>query len=223
VKQYSTNHPDKLYDLSFAVLHGLAPDGGLFMPQAIPVLSNEFWQSFYSKSFVDICYHIAHEFLSPDVPDIQIAEIINKAITFPAPLVALDTQISILELFHGPSLAFKDFGAQFMAQLMAYFNRNADRELLILVATSGDTGGAVAAGFHNVPGIKVVILYPKDKVSTLQEKQLTTFGGNIFALEIDGTFDDCQSLVKQAFQDNSLTNRIRLSSANSINISRLIP
>jgi threonine synthase len=150
-------------------------------------------------------------------------QIIEKSMTFPAPLIALSNQISVLELWHGPSLAFKDFGAQFMAQVMSYFNRGANDPLHILVATSGDTGGAVAAGFHNVPSINVIILYPKGKVSHLQEKQLTTFGDNITAVEIEGTFDDCQALVKQSFNDASLTNQLRLTSANSINIARLIP
>jgi threonine synthase len=138
-------------------------------------------------------------------------------------VVALDEQVHVLELFHGPSLAFKDFGARFMAQLMGYFNQGEDKELVILVATSGDTGGAVAAGFYQTPGMRVVILYPSGKVSALQEKQLTTLGHNIMALEVNGTFDDCQALVKQAFLDAELSSKIRLSSANSINIARLIP
>src|SRR5690606_33983709 len=150
-------------------------------------------------------------------------ELVYQSINFPAPLIKFDEQKYILELFHGPSLAFKDFGARFMAKLMAYFNREEDKELVILVATSGDTGGAVAAGFYDTPGIKVIILYPSGKVSDLQEKQLTTFGKNVTAIELQGSFDDCQHLVKQAFLDKDLNTALRLSSANSINISRLIP
>jgi threonine synthase len=148
---------------------------------------------------------------------------VERAINFPAPVVPVEDGVGSLELFHGPSLAFKDFGARFMAETMSYFNRNEDRELTILVATSGDTGGAVAAGFFKTPGIRVIILYPSGKVSPLQEKQLTTLGENVTALEIDGTFDDCQALVKKAFLDPQLSTHLRLSSANSINISRLIP
>jgi len=157
------------------------------------------------------------------IPDEDLKEIVYESINFPAPLVKLDNEKYILELFHGPSLAFKDFGARFMARLMSYFDKENDSELVILVATSGDTGGAVAAGFYKTPGIKVIILYPSGKVSHLQEQQLTTLGHNITALEIDGTFDDCQALVKKAFLDKELTTRIRLTSANSINIARLIP
>jgi threonine synthase len=149
--------------------------------------------------------------------------LVNAAMNFPAPLVMVEDGVYSLELWHGPSLAFKDFGARFMAQLMSYFNRGNSRELVILVATSGDTGGAVAAGFYKTPGTKVVILYPSGKVSPLQEKQLTTLGENVMALEINGTFDDCQALVKQAFLDAELNDKIRLTSANSINIARLIP
>lgn len=156
------------------------------------------------------------------IPHDDLKQIIHNSVTFPAPVIDLDDSKKVLELWHGPSLAFKDFGARFMSQLMSYFNRDNDKELVILVATSGDTGGAVAAGFYKALGIKVVILYPKGKVSLLQEKQLTTLGENITALEIDGTFDDCQALVKQAFLDKDLKH-IRLSSANSINIARLIP
>ena len=162
-------------------------------------------------------------FFDGSVPDAELRNIVNRAIDFPAPLVKIDDSLAILELFHGPSMAFKDFGARFMGQLMSYFNRGAKDELVILVATSGDTGGAVAAGFHHAPGIHVVILYPSGKVSELQEKQLTTYTGNITAIEVLGTFDDCQTLVKQAFLDRELREKIRLTSANSINIARLIP
>ena len=166
---------------------------------------------------------MARQLLGAEITDADLRTIIDDAIDFPAPVVQLDGQKHVLELFHGPSLAFKDFGARFMSRLMGYYNRDKDQELVILVATSGDTGGAVAAGFYQTPGIEVVILYPSGKVSDLQEKQLTTLGHNIHALEVDGTFDDCQAIVKQAFLDRDLRAQLRLSSANSINISRLIP
>ncbi|NND07566.1 MAG: threonine synthase [Saprospiraceae bacterium] len=220
---YSTANPSSSYSLKEAVLTGLAPDGGLFMPHHIIPLPNSFWSDFYQKSFNQICIEVAQHLLHPAVPNQDIPTLIHRAFNFEAPLVQLDDQISVLELFHGPSLAFKDFGAQFMAQLMAYFHPKSEKPLVILVATSGDTGGAVAAGFHNVPGIQVVILFPKGKVSPLQQKQLTTFDNNVTAVEIDGSFDDCQTMVKKAFLDKDLKKSVNLSSANSINIARLIP
>lgn len=204
-------------------MKGIAPDGGLFMPIEIPALPDTFFESIHELTLKEIAYKITELLISEDIPKNHLHNIIDSSVTFPAPTIDLSPTINVLELWHGPSLAFKDFGAQFMAQIMAYFNRLADRPLNILVATSGDTGGAVAAGFHNVEGINVVILFPKGKVSSLQEKQLTTFGGNVTAIEIDGTFDDCQALVKRAFNDPDLSSRLRLTSANSINISRLIP
>ncbi|MCL4109210.1 UNVERIFIED_CONTAM: hypothetical protein GTU68_062978 [Idotea baltica] len=193
------------------------------MPYEIPSLSPSFYDEMYHMSLPDICLDICEALFQQSIPNSDLTQIIIESITFGAPLVQLDPKIFALELWHGPSLAFKDFGAQFMARLMSYFNRGHEKELNILVATSGDTGGAVAAGFHNVPGINVIILYPKGKVSPLQEKQLTTFGGNVQALEIEGTFDDCQALVKRAFNDTTLSDKLRLTSANSINIARLVP
>ena len=223
MKLYSTKNTNAFVDLQEAVFKGLPDDNGLFMPENIAKLSASFFENIKDYSFQDIAFEVCKNLFQGYVPENELREIIEKSIDFPAPVVKLDENTYVLELFHGPSLAFKDFGARFMAQLMSYFNRGNDEELVILVATSGDTGGAVAFGFHNTPGIKVVILYPSGKVSMLQEKQLTTLGGNISALEIDGTFDDCQALVKKAFLDKELTNKIRLSSANSINIARLIP
>ena len=223
MKLYSTNNIKELVSLRQAVLQGLPSDNGLFMPQEIPSLPLSFYQKIESLSFKEIAFEVCSSLFQGVIPEVDLHHIVEKSIDFPAPLVKLTDQIHILELFHGPSLAFKDFGARFMAQLMSYFNRGEDKELVILVATSGDTGGAVAAGFHKTPGIKVVILYPSGKVSPLQEKQLTTLGHNISAIEIDGTFDDCQALVKKAFLDQDLQSNIRLTSANSINISRLIP
>jgi threonine synthase len=223
MKLYSTNNKKQFVPLSEAVMKGLPDDNGLFMPDKIGTLPADFIQNLDKYSFQEIAYTVAKTLMRRAIPAKELKKIIETAITFPVPLVSVSDSIHILELTHGPSLAFKDFGARFMAQLMSYFNRNESKELVILVATSGDTGGAVAAGFYKTPGIKVVILYPSGKVSHLQEQQLTTLGHNITALEVDGTFDDCQALVKKAFLDADLTKQIRLSSANSINIARLIP
>lgn len=220
---YSTKNKANIVSLPEAVFKGLPEDNGLYMPTRIPTLPTEFIKSLDQYSFQEIGFTVCKHLIGNVIPDRDLKEIIENAISFPAPIVKLDEKKYILELFHGPSLAFKDFGARFMAQLMSYFNQESDKDLVILVATSGDTGGAVAAGFLNTPGIEVVILYPSGKVSPLQEKQLTTLGHNISALEVDGTFDDCQALVKKAFLDADLRSKIRLSSANSINISRLIP
>ncbi len=222
MKLYSTKNKAATVTLAEAVMKGLPDDNGLFMPTEIPQLSADFINNLDQYSFEQIAFKVAKTLFGEAIPSADLNRIINNSVTFPAPVVALDEEKKVLELWHGPSLAFKDFGARFMSQLMSYFNRKETKELVILVATSGDTGGAVAAGFYKALGIKVVILYPKGKVSHLQEKQLTTLGENITALEIDGTFDDCQALVKQAFLDQDLKH-IRLSSANSINIARLIP
>lgn len=204
-------------------MKGLPEDNGLYMPEVIPQLNPDFIKNLDQYSFLEIAHEVCSTLFGDTIPDADLQNILQNSMTFPAPVLKLDEQKYILELFHGPSLAFKDFGARFMAQLMSYFNRGNDRELTILVATSGDTGGAVAAGFYQTPGIKVVILYPSGKVSMLQEKQLTTLGHNVSALEINGTFDDCQAMVKEAFLDVELNKKLRLSSANSINIARLIP
>ncbi|NJC27541.1 threonine synthase [Neolewinella antarctica] len=223
MKFYSTNNPDHKVDLAEAIFRGLPADKGLYMPERVDRLPQQFFDDLPAMSFAEIGFQISKHLLGDDVPETELKALVYEAINFPAPVVKLDEQRYVLELFHGPSLAFKDFGARFMSRLMGHFNKENKRELVILVATSGDTGGAVAAGFYQTPGIEVVILYPKGKVSLLQEKQLTTLGHNIHALEIDGTFDDCQAIVKQAFLDEDLRKQIRLSSANSINISRLIP
>jgi threonine synthase len=220
---YSTNNPTLRASLQEAIFKGLPNDNGLFMPVEIPRLPEQFLKNLSNYSFSEIAFEVARNLLHEDIPETDLRRIVETAIDFPAPAVQLDERTYILELFHGPSLAFKDFGARFMAQTMSYFNRKEDKELVILVATSGDTGGAVAAGFYQTPGIQVVILYPSGKVSPLQEKQLTALGHNITALEVEGTFDDCQALVKKAFLDQEVTKSIRLSSANSINIARLIP
>ena len=220
---YSTNNPENIVSLKEAVLKGLPEDKGLFMPSVVPQLPDSFFQNISDYSFEAIGFEVCKALFQGSIPENKIKSIVDEAINFPAPVVKLDEEKYILELFHGPSLAFKDFGARFMSRLMSYFYRHESQDLIILVATSGDTGGAVAAGFYDTPGIQVVILYPSGKVSPLQEKQLTTLGKNITALEIDGTFDDCQALVKQAFLDPELNQHLQLSSANSINIARLIP
>ncbi len=223
MKLYSTKNKEQFFSLQEAVLKGLPDDNGLFMPEEIPELPKEFIDNLENYSFQEIAFIICKHLFKGVIPENDLKSLVENAINFTAPVVSLDENIHVLELFHGPSLAFKDFGARFMAQLMSYFNRGNDRELVILVATSGDTGGAVAAGFYKTLGIKVVILYPSGKVSDLQEKQLTTLGHNIAALEVEGTFDDCQALVKKAFLDKELNRAVRLTSANSINIARLIP
>jgi threonine synthase len=220
---YSTKNPSEYVSLSEAVLKGLPDDNGLFMPKEIPMLSADFFEKLPNMNITEIGFEVCKTLFQGAIPEADIRELVNAAMNFPAPLVKVEEGVYSLELWHGPSLAFKDFGARFMAQLMSYFNRGNSRELVILVATSGDTGGAVAAGFYKTPGTKVVILYPSGKVSPLQEKQLTTLGENVMALEVNGTFDDCQALVKQAFLDAELNDKIRLTSANSINIARLIP
>ncbi len=220
---YSTNNRQLKVSLSEAVLKGLPPDNGLYMPEFIPRLDSEIISKLDKLSFQEISFEVAKSWIGHDIPIGKLEEIVFDTIQFPAPVIELKDEIYIQELFHGPSLAFKDFGARFMARLMAFFKPKENKELIILVATSGDTGGAVAAGFHNTPGVSVVILYPSGKVSKVQEIQLTSHGDNIHAIEVDGTFDDCQSLVKKAFLDNALQEKLFLSSANSINISRLIP
>ena len=220
---HSTNNPAHRVDLKEAILRSLPPDNGLYMPETLPVLGPEFWEIWRELSFQEIGYAVAQAFFGEDVPAAALKEIVEGTLTFDAPLISLAPGDGILELFHGPTLAFKDFGARFMARLMAWLVRGDNRELTVLVATSGDTGGAVASAFHKVPGTLVIILYPKGKVSGLQEKQLTTLGDNITALEIEGTFDDCQRLVKSAFLDRELSEKLNLTSANSINLSRLVP
>jgi len=223
MKLYSTAGQSPNVDLHEAIFRGLPPDNGLYMPESIPVLPKEFIDNLDQKSIQEIAFAVCKNLLGDDLTDAELTAIISKSITFEAPIVALEKGTEVLELFHGPSMAFKDFGARFMAAIMSHYLQKNKQEIRILVATSGDTGGAVAQGFYDTPGISVTILYPKGKVSDIQEKQLTTLGKNVTALEIDGTFDDCQALVKQAFLDQELRSKFNLASANSINISRLIP
>ena len=223
MRLYSTKSPDKFVDFGEAVLRSLPADNGLYMPEHIPMLDQDFWQTWQSMNFQDIAYAVVSKMLQGAIPEDKLSNIVSEALNFPAPLTSLDQQRSVLELFHGPTLAFKDFGARFMARVMSWLTRDDETTLTVLVATSGDTGGAVASAFHNVEGTRVIILYPSGKVSGLQEKQLTAVGGNITALEIDGSFDDCQRMVKAAFLNKEISKECNLTSANSINISRLVP
>lgn len=220
---YSTNNKDLKVNLQRAVTEGLAPDNGLYMPENIPALPVEFFKTMEQKSFQDIAFVVAQNIIGNDIPVAELKRIVEHTIQFDAPLVEVEKDVFALELFHGPTMAFKDFGARFMSQLLGYFARQQKQEITILVATSGDTGSAVANGFLDVPGTRVIVLYPSGKVSDVQERQFTTLGKNITALEVDGTFDDCQRLVKAAFLDSDLKNSFFLTSANSINIARLIP
>lgn len=223
MKFYSTNNTSSRVSFKDAVFNSMPQDKGLYMPVAIPRLDDKFINNLDRYSLPEIAFHVAQNLLGDDIPADDLKAIINDAINFYAPIVKLEDHVYVLELFHGPSLAFKDFGARFMSRVMSYFLEEGEKQLDVLVATSGDTGGAVALGFLGVPNTRVTILYPKGKVSDVQERQLTTNGQNIRALEIDGTFDDCQALVKQAFTDPELNAKYRLTSANSINIARLIP
>ena len=220
---YSTRSPGNLVALKEAVLRSLPPDNGLYMPAQLGELSPDFWSRWRGMSLAEIGFEVSRLIFRGSVPDRDLEPMVHEAVNFPAPTVEVRPGEHVLELFHGPTLAFKDFGARLMARLMGWLTKEDDGLLTVLVATSGDTGGAVASAFHCVEGTRVVILYPKGKVSELQEKQLTTLGGNIIALEIDGTFDDCQRLVKSAFLDREMSARLNLTSANSINISRLVP
>ena len=208
--------------LKDAVVRGLAEDGGLFMPERITPLPLQ-WFREPPTSLPAIAFDVAHQLLGEDIPHAALHKLVTDAINFDVQVVPVDKNIWSVELYHGPTLAFKDFGARFLAGLMEYYAADESREIVVLAATSGDTGSAVANGFYNRKGIRVIILYPSGKVSALQEKQLTTLGGNITAWEVDGTFDDCQRLVKQLFMDKGLTDRFLLTSANSINIGRLLP
>jgi threonine synthase len=224
MKYYSTNKQAPLADLRKAVVKGLAEDKGLYMPETIHRLPQEFFDNIQDISFQDIAYNVASAFFGEDVELDALQEIVYDTLRFDCPVAKITDNIYSLELFHGPTLAFKDVGARFMARLLRYFIRMEDEEQVnVLVATSGDTGSAVANGFLGVEGIHVYVLYPKGKVSPIQECQFTTLGQNITAIEIDGVFDDCQALVKSAFMDKELNQHMKLTSANSINVARFLP
>ena len=220
---YSTHKKTPATSLKEAVTKGLAPDGGLYMPERITRLHDDFFKRITDMNLQEIALEVAAHFLENDVPKNELKRIVYETLDFPIPLVHIHDRLFTLELFHGPTMAFKDAGARFMARLLGYFTRCEQQELNVLVATSGDTGSAVANGFYKVPGIRVFILYPKGLVSNIQEKQFTTLGENITAIEIAGTFDDCQDMVKQAFVDETLNRKRKITSANSINWARLMP
>lgn len=223
MKFFSTHGQSEAVSFREAVIRSLPSDNGLYYPEEVPELDFLFLETLDYYSLPDIGFEILRQFCKDDVPESKLRELLNDALDFSIPAVQVENNIHSLELFHGPTYAFKDVGARFLARCLGYFNESENKEVTILVATSGDTGGAVASGFYEVPGVNVVILYPSGKVSPLQEKQLTTLGKNIRALEIEGNFDDCQALVKRAFLDPDLNNKLNLSSANSINIARWLP
>ncbi|MDR0510790.1 MAG: threonine synthase [Rikenellaceae bacterium] len=225
MKYYSTNHNSANATLSDAIIKGLAPDKGLYMPEKINVLPERFFADIDKLSFQEIACRVAGAFFGEDIPQNELDRITIDTLNFDAPLIKVAENIYSLELFHGPTLAFKDFGARFMARMLAWsIHQSGDKEhVTVLVATSGDTGSAVANGFLGIDGVDVIVLYPKGKVSEIQEKQFTTLGRNIAALEVDGTFDDCQHLVKSAFMDVELNKKFKLTSANSINVARFLP
>ncbi len=223
MKYYSTNKSVPEVSLDEAVVKGLADDKGLFMPERINTFDPAFFDGICDLSFQEIAFEVAKKFFGEDVPEETLKKLVYDTLSFDCPVVHVNDNIYALELFHGPTLAFKDVGGRFMARLLGYFLKDNKNEVNVLVATSGDTGSAVANGFLGVPGIKVYVLYPKGLVSEIQEQQFTTLGQNITAIEVDGTFDDCQRLVKTAFLDKELKNALQLTSANSINVARFLP
>ncbi len=220
---YSLNRSAKNASFKEAVIRGLAPDRGLYFPMSIVPLEKHFINDLQTYSNNEIGFRCIRSFVGDEIPEQVLYQIVEDTLSFDFPVKHLNESLSVLELFHGPTLAFKDVGARFMARCLGYFNRDSSDEITVLVATSGDTGGAVASGFLGVEGVRVVILYPAGKVSEIQERQLTTLGQNITALKVDGVFDDCQDMVKQAFLDKDLTSKMALTSANSINVARWLP
>ncbi len=221
---YSLENKENTASFKEAVIAGIAPDRGLYFPESITPLPKSFFDTIEDRSNLEIAFSAIRQFVTDDVPDKVLKDILTKVLDFDFPVVDIAPNIGTLELFHGPTMAFKDVGARFMANCLGYFSTNTtNEEVTVLVATSGDTGGAVANGFLGVKGVKVVILYPSGKVSAIQEKQLTTLGQNITALEVEGTFDDCQHMVKTAFLDGDITHTKKLTSANSINVARWLP
>ena len=229
MQYFSTNHQSPEVDFKAATINGQAPDKGLYFPERIPAISKELIENITHYSNEEIAFQVMKPYVGDTIPEAELRKIVNETVNFDIPLVKVTDRIASLELYHGPTLAFKDVGARFMSRCLGYFvNQNnspnaANKKVTVLVATSGDTGGAVANGFYDVDGIEVVILYPSGKVSSVQEKQLTTLGKNIHALEVAGTFDDCQQMVKQAFTDETLNEKLFLTSANSINVARWLP
>jgi threonine synthase len=223
MKYYSTNKQSPIVDFKEATINGQAPDKGLYFPEYIPTIEKSLVEGIENYSDEEIAFRVIKPYVGSAIADDKLFQIVSETVDFPIPLVKVNDTISSLELFHGPTLAFKDIGARFMSRCLGYFVKDDSRKVTVLVATSGDTGGAVANGFYEVDGVEVVILYPSGKVSPVQEKQLTTRGKNISALEVEGTFDDCQQMVKQAFTDHDINDKLFLTSANSINVARWLP
>lgn len=222
MRYYSLNNKNSKVSFQEAVIQGLAPDKGLYFPEKISQLPQSFFNEIENLSNEEIAFKAIQQFVGDEIPETELKQIITETLSFDFPLVQVEENVYSLELFHGPTMAFKDVGARFMSRCLAYFNKDKDQKNTVLVATSGDTGGAVASGFLGVKGVEVIILYPSGKVSDIQERQLTTLGQNITALEVDGVFDDCQDMVKKAFLDADLNHK-NLTSANSINIARWLP
>ena len=220
---YSLNKNAPIVNFKTATIAGQASDKGLYFPETIPAVDKKLLQHIENYSNAAIAYNIIKPFVADAIPEEVLKDIVEETVNFEIPLVKISDSISSLELFHGPTLAFKDIGARFMSRCLGYFAKERTAKIIVLVATSGDTGGAVANGFYDVPGIDVVILYPSGKVSSLQEKQLTTLGKNIHAIEVNGSFDDCQKMVKETFMDEGLKQKVFLTSANSINVARWLP
>ena len=223
MKYYSLNKNSPAVDFKEATIRGLAPDKGLYFPESLPHIDKDFFSRINDIADEEIAFKVIKPYVGNEIPEDELRRIVAETINFEIPLKKINETIFSLELFHGPTLAFKDVGARFMSRCLGYFVKNNDKKVTVLVATSGDTGGAVANGFYNVDGVEVVILYPSGKVSNVQEKQLVTLGNNIHAVEINGTFDDCQQLVKRAFSDEHLNKQLFLTSANSINVARWLP
>jgi threonine synthase len=223
MKYYSTNKNSERVSFKEATIKGQAPDKGLFFPETIPQMEKGLIDSIEKISNEEIAFRAIKPYVDNEINEDDLFKIVSETVNFPIPLVKVTENIFSLELFHGPTLAFKDVGARFMSRCLGYFLKDENKKVTVLVATSGDTGGAVANGFYDVPGVDVIILYPSGKVSAVQEKQLTTLGKNIHALEIEGNFDDCQQMVKQAFADEEINKKLFLTSANSINVARWLP
>jgi threonine synthase len=223
MKYYSLNKQSPIVDFATATVSGQAPDKGLYFPERIPQVKKGLIDNIENYSHEAIAFEIIAPYIGDTIPKNELERIVNETVNFEIPLVKITDDIFSLELFHGPTLAFKDVGARFMSRCLGYFAKDYKEKVVVLAATSGDTGGAVANGFHNVEGVEVIILYPSGKVSSVQEKQLTTLGNNIHALEVDGTFDECQQMVKAIFADQELNQKIKLTSANSINVARWLP
>lgn len=223
MKYLSLASKNKRFPLKEVLFKGLAPDGSLFMPESIPQLDRDFIENMAAYDLPEIAFRVLKPYMDEDIKDDELRAITRESFNFPIPVRQIDGNLYVLELFHGPTQAFKDVGARFLSRILGYFNRNEDRKLLVLTATSGDTGGAVANGFHKVEGIEVIVLYPKGKVSPYQEYQITSPGANVHAIAVEGSFDDCQRLVKEAFRDEDLRKIAYMTSANSINIGRLLP